>query len=209
MIQGVILIDVWQTTEPEINEWYSTVVDKIYTLCKEPYFVNACYNNCWDYSENGYTIPDLSQYNLLRLYHKLDHQGQTPAVIESPNKDIPYSVMNHCRGLNKTAECFKKLFSKNNSIFLTESTDFAFHCKHYLQNTINHWLVVGKSWHMCLHYRHMGFNHLKTLDSNNQNFYIDPELCLDENNQPITEQHIQNDTLNWSSVSDNLWKLHQ
>lgn len=207
MINGIILIDAWESSKEIVNQWYETLVPKILEICPDPYFINACYNNCWDYCDNGVSLIDYSQYNLLRLYHKLDNQGEDPAVIDSLNFEIPYNVMKYCKGLNKTADCFKHLFNKSNCIFLTESQDFKFHSQRYLKNKIQNWLVVGRAWQICLHYRQMGFNHLKNIVDDNTNFFIAPWGCLDEYNQLITTKHIQSDNLKWSKVSDELWQL--
>ena len=76
-----------------------------------------------------------------------------------------------------------------------------------LKKKIQNWLVVGRAWQICLHYRQMGFNHLKNIVDDNTNFFIAPWGCLDEYNQLITTKHIQSDNLKWSKVSDELWQL--
>ena len=208
MIEGIILIDVWKTNKLDVNQWYSIVVDNIYKMCNNPYFVNACYNNCWNYVDNGSGIPDLSQYNLLRLYHKLDNQGEAEIFKKSINSDVPYRVMSTFKGLNRTSEYFTDLFTKHNSIFLTHYRDFDYHCTHFLNNKIQNWLVVGKSWQMCLHTRDLGLNNLfKINNGTTRSFYLDRNCVLDTYNQPITEQHLERDYLDWHRVSQDLWRL--
>lgn len=205
IIEGIILIDVWITSKENINAWYTDVVKNIRQVSDNPYFVNACYNNRWDYNDNDNV--DLSQYNTLRLYHELDNQGEIPVSVPSPNKSVVSHIMKDFRGLNTTSDHFKKLFTKQNSICLTTLPDFLFHNSYYFEDQIKNWLIVGQAWGNCVHNRNIGLHNLATFTPPDLNFFVANWSCLDENNNTITKKHIKRDSLTWKKTSNGLYQL--
>jgi len=71
---------------------------------------------------------------------------------------------------------------------------------------IQHWLVVGLSWQMCLHTRPMGLTNI-VRQRTTEEFYINCDCVLKQDLTGLEPVDVKNDTLLWQTVADLGWRL--
>jgi len=71
---------------------------------------------------------------------------------------------------------------------------------------ITNWLVVGLTWNICFHTRPMGINQLLR-QSQQEQFFIDPNCVLTEDLDTLTEAEVRSDQLLWQKVNDLGYRL--
>lgn len=207
-IHGVILIDTWTTTNAEINSWYNQLKHNIASVSYNPYYVNACYNNRWNYN-TGDRHCDVSQYNTLRLYHGLDDRARTQPTLPTPNPNIVPRIMDAFRGMNTTCITITELFRRDNAICLLDAEDFYFHCANYLDHSghYRNWLIAGLHWKQCVHHRPMGLYKLISHNPGDFCFYGAPWSFLNKHNHTITHDDFAKDKLSWKKVTEDLYTI--
>lgn len=204
-ITGILLIDCWEPRADKahkINPWHQEIVDFGRTLSLTC-VVNAAYNCMLDYDIFG--DGDHSHYHTMKLYNGVDSRYNntsrgtgTDFDLSQHGNVVMQNILRYCTGMSKTSRIIKTLTKMPGSIFLLTPEDFEHHWLWHLNQQVNHWFVAGQTWQMCTHQRPLGLNSLPSISQRTGcEFYTAPWAMLDQNLDPITEQHFANDHLTW------------
>jgi hypothetical protein len=166
---------------------------------------------CLDYDTNQSLPWDRSMRNTFRLHlwNRNDLDDSNDSKYEADTRLI-MNVIRHSTGKMLPAPELNipDLLESDASVVILDSGDLEHHCRKYHGGMIKNWLVAGTSWHMCLHHRPMGLAKLAGICQNNSmNFYVATWSVVDESNLTITEQHIENDWLEWEKIQNFGYRL--
>lgn len=185
-IQGLILLDCW---EPQVRDhffkdkFYINLIEKI-AHQKFQYIVN---------SANRFQI-DLSDPTIANTIEVCGYRDDHPIM----RNLLEYS------GDEKTSVLITRyLLTHSPTIYISNTVDFVWFCKHYLSNKIENWLVVGHTWQMCTHSHGLGLPTLANVAKNHDlNFYATDYSFCTMTEQTATLQDFERDSLRWCLIEN-------
>jgi hypothetical protein len=190
-IDGIVLIDCWEPMHLRKkidNDFFINLIARAINHDFKS-VVNAAYNV-------ELTTQDPSIHNTFQLY--CWDQGD----FNTNNTEIILNLVKYCAASNSSSTLISETLLKNyNSVMLLDLKDFIFHWKYNLNSDVNHWLVAGHSWQMCLHNRPLGLERMyrDTTDSK-LNFYVVPDLVQTDTDNALTRDDFCQDQLPWREI---------
>ena len=182
-IDGLLIIDWWSDSDPNSNvSWSSRAKQELDKLKFQTVIVSNY--------ELQPSLEDPCQLNTIKQYGWYDYQ---PKIL-SP-------LLKECRQRTSN-QYIKEKYSKNGFVMLDIESLLLHFEKSFID--IKNWLVVGGQWQMCAHHRPMGFNNLRKLPFN---FFVTNWSIYPKKNTPLTAQDFEKDSLEWTHVGNNLYKL--
>ena len=190
-IQGFILIDCIDTTQTQDDKFYKRVLKiiKKFGTDLSP-IINAAPGLLID-------IADRSIQNTLAQY---------------PYPSEPHRMMR--RGLEQnrgelTVPDSLRLRMNNEYCFaFVNPSEFFYHVGNHLANKITNWLILGRTWNMCVHDNSIGLHSLcKTAPGFGLNFYAIDGGFQKFNGTVVSKEDFENDKLTWIETKDSMYKL--
>jgi len=86
--------------------------------------------------------------------------------------------------------------------------EFFYHVRNYLENKITNWLILGRTWNMCVHYNSIGLHNLHKLARRFElNFYAINGGFQKSDLTTVTRADIENDSFKWNETNNSMYKL--
>lgn len=209
-IQGVILIDCWADPDPRISSFYWELCQKLRVIGPKQ-VINASA----DLSLLGENNPwqewkwDPSIRNTLRRFawdnsNFCDDHGRREHWLPD-SQAILMNLLRHCYRLKNTAEIFfhKSILGNDNSVALFTPRDFLYYWQHHCDE-VEHWLVAGRSWRVCVHDRNLGLRQMRNLTrltGGRLRFYVTDWSVLRNDREAISHEDIIQDDLTWTKTN--------
>lgn len=190
-IQGFILIDCVNTMQTQDDKFYKRVLKiiKKFGTDSSP-IINAAPGLLID-------IADRSIQNTLAQY---------------PYPSEPHRMMR--RGLEQnrgelTVPDSLRLRMNNEYCFaFVNTSEFFYHVGNHLPNKITNWLILGRTWNMCVHDNSIGLQYLcKTAPGFGLNFYAVDGGFQKSDGTVVSKEDFENDKLTWIETKDSMYKL--
>ena len=91
----------------------------------------------------------------------------------------------------------------------TNTSDLFYHVRNHLQNKITNWLILGRTWNLCVHENSIGLRWLcKFAPGFGLNFYAIDGGFQKSDLSYVTRADIHNDySLDWIETKDSMYKL--
>jgi len=216
-ISGVILVDCWHDTKhrPEIQRFYKSVQYRLIAL-NPARTVNASYdlsllatNHPWQLHDHDYSITNTLRnfawdINTFSDRHLHNHWLE-------PYHRIVMNLVKHCNGSYHVAEEFlhPSILGNHGSVALFRADDFFDWWRFWLDQQIQDWLIVGRTWGICVHDRDLGLVQLQKLSQltgHRLRFHVTNWSVLTEQKLLLTDQDIEQDKLTWIRTNAG-WQL--
>jgi hypothetical protein len=184
-IHGLLMLDCW---EPQVREH----------LFKDKFYINFIENlevdkfQCVVNSASRLKIElnDAVMANTLKICNYRD------------DHPIIHNLLKNS-GDEKSSTLISRYVVSQGTVNIVTLEDFVWLCTNYLDNKIQHWLVVGHTWQMCTHSHALGLTKLAGLSaSHNLNFYATDYSFCTMTEQTATLKDFEQDSLNWRVIQD-------
>jgi len=206
-LQGLILIDCWepsQRNQPIINQFYQNIIDS-----------TTQHNFVCVVNSGNNILLDLTDHSFANLFHHHCNNRLTwlPEHLQQRHNRV---IANSCRWAgqshintesqsNSSSRLLHDHFlTQGRGVYLMDPLDLVFHNQLVLSGQVKNWLVVGRSWQMCVHNNGLGLNNLAELSSRfSLNFYATDYSFLKEDNETTAgPAEFESDELEWLSVNN-------
>jgi hypothetical protein len=192
-IQGFILIDcVYSTGRPPDDEFYEHVLEIIEKFGTDTSpIINAATGLQID-------LDDRSIRNTMSVY---SNDGELHRMMRR-------GLEKH-QGLLTTPGSLRRRMDNEYCFALIQPSDFFYHVVDHLQNKITNWLILGRTWDMCVHDNSIGLRCLcKFAPGFGLNFYAVDGGFQKLDLSTVTRADFHNDhSLDWTETKDSMYKL--
>lgn len=187
---GVLCIDVWDHNGSN-NEFYYRAVEN---LAK---FNITCVVNCTTDIKIDYSDPSI--YNTFK-YYQWNPKIQSAEV----NQKVMLRLM-QSSGQYESSSIIKTQVFGDHTVHLSSTDTFIQHVNHFYPD-VKDWIVLGNTWHICLHYGPLGFD--KLLNIPTTKFNIFPSWSVQKlNGLYPTLDDIADDGFVWANIPNNGFRL--
>ena len=177
-VTGLILIDCWENDHLRANSNKNT---KRYVLPKQRFFTGL--------------VQNLKRFSFTGIINAATQ------LIADPNLPLD-------QGRKTSLIVQEYLYQHTTVADITTQSEFFELRKHMPWKNINHWLVVGTTWQICVHVNDIGLCSFSTMSRQHKglHFYGAPWGFLNVNRQTILSKDFDTDLLTWVPQGE-LFKL--
>jgi len=177
-VTGLILIDCWENDHLRANSNKNT---KRYVLPKQKFFTDLVHN--------------LKRFNFAGVIDASTNLNSNPNISLDQGQKTSVIVQEY-------------LYQHTNVANVITQSEFFELRKHMPWKNINHWLVAGITWQICVHVNHIGLCSFSTMSRQHKglHFYGAPWGFLKFNMQSTLSKDFDTDLLTWVPQGE-LFKL--
>ena len=199
-LQGLILIDCWEPSiqkRERVNQFYQNIIDQTQN-----------YNFVCVINSANQVLIDMADQSFSNLfqYHCNNQILSLPEHLQQRHNQV---VANSCRWAHQqlTQEKFShytssrllhdQFFNNGRGVYIMNPLDMMFHNQVILNGQIKNWLVVGKSWQLCVHNNGLGLINLEEISARfSTNFYAtNYSFLMGYNDNCAGPEEFENDEL--------------
>jgi hypothetical protein len=190
-IQGFILIDCVDSDRIQDDKFYKRVLKIIKRLGTESSpIINAATGLLIDIADRSIQNT-LAQYPYPSELHRMMRRG-----LEQNRGEL--TVPDSLRLRMNNEYCFA----------FVHPSEFFYHVGNHLANKITNWLILGRTWDMCVHDNSIGIQHLcKTASGFGLNFYAVDGGFQKSDRTVVSTEDFENDKFTWTRTKDSMYKL--
>ena len=190
-IQGFILIDCVDSHRTEDAKFYKRILKiiKKFGTHSSP-IINAAPNLKIDFD-------DCSIKNTIATY---SNDGE-------PHRMMRRGLEKN-QGVLKTPDSLRLRMNNEYCVAFVHCTEFFYYVGNHLANKITNWLVLGRTWNMCVHENSIGLHNLsKFAPGFGLNFYAIDGGFQKSDLTIVTREDFENDPLEWIETTNSMYKL--
>jgi hypothetical protein len=192
-IQGFILIDCVDSHREEDAEFYKHVVKIIekFGTSTSP-IINAATGLQMDFDNDRSIRNTMLLYSDHSELHRMMRRG-----------------LENNQGELTTANSLKPRMDNEYCFAFATHNEFFYHVVKHLENKITNWLILGRTWNMCVHDNAIGLRHLhKFAPGLGLNFYVMDGGFQKADLSTVTRADIHNDcSLKWTETKYSMYRL--
>jgi hypothetical protein len=190
-IQGFILIDCADSGRTQDDKFYKRVLKIIKRLGTE-------------------SSPIINASPGLQI--NLNNRSIQNTLAQYPHPSEPHRMMR--RGLEKnqgtltTPDNLRLRMNNEYCFAFVHPSEFFYYVGNHLANKITNWLILGRTWNMCVHNNSIGLHNLcRTAPGFGLNFYAIDGGFQKSDGTIVTKEDFENDTMTWIDTKDSMYKL--
>jgi len=164
--------------------------------------------DCWENDSINYPETSLSKHKFFtNLVHNLN-RFEFAGIINAATHLMANLNLPRDQGQKTSIIVQEYLYQHTNVANVVTQSEFFELRKHMPWKNINHWLVVGTTWQICVHLNDMGLCSFSTMMRQHPelNFYGASWGFLKHNLTTTTDEDFDTDLLTWSGCGE-LFKL--